>query len=344
MGRTMNKRTVWTRRILRLGGGLLIRGLTRTTITGHENLRVAGPALYTANHASTFDALLFLILLPPDVVFVGPGDFKLLWPANWIIKFAGLILMKRGAVDREGLKLMLDVLKSGGKLAMFPEGGTWEKPIDDVKSGASYLSQATGAQIVPIGLGGTYQVWAPIVRLRRPRITVNIGPALPPVTVSEDRKRRQDELQAAAVDLMHRIYTLLPADTQQRYDRLARQSFSGVLSISRGTASPPEISFDALAELISKPNLFSPLYRNAKLPVKPFIKHSQWVPAAEMARAAQALLTAFSAGDYAGYLEYRLGDDKAAQIRAALQAVVTTAEQSTGAQMRFTPKLTVRFG
>jgi hypothetical protein len=107
--------------------------------------------------------------------------------------------------------------------------------------------------------------------------------------------------------------------------------------VDPATVPPPAVSFDALAELISKPNLFSPLHRNAKLPVRPFLRPGQSVPAREMRAAAGALLAAFSEGDFAGYLEYRLGDAKAAQIRAALQAICGVAEQAeaVGARMAF---------
>jgi 1-acyl-sn-glycerol-3-phosphate acyltransferase len=338
----MGARTRFIRQILRFGGRIFIRLLTRTTIIGREHLAAQAPVIYAANHASTFDALFLITMLPFDTTFVGPGDFKLLWPANWAIKHVGLVPMKRGAVDREGLKQMLAVLKSGGRLALFPEGGTWEKPIDDVKSGISYLSHATKAQIVPMGFGGMYQVWARIFRLRRPRITITIGAPLPPVTLSGVRNRRQDDLQAAAVDLMHRIYDLLPPDDQARYDALARQQFTGALSFAPATIAPPDVSLDALAELVSKPNLFSPLHRNARLPVKPFVRHGRFCSAQTMKIAAGALLQAFSDGDFAGYLEYRLGSEKAGQVRAALAAIIALMDEAdaVGAQVAFTPTVT----
>jgi 1-acyl-sn-glycerol-3-phosphate acyltransferase len=331
----MDKQTLWTRRALRGLGWCVLRVLTRFTLTGRENLKVDGPVIYAANHASTFDALLLITLLPKDTVFVGPGDFKLLWPANWIVKHAGLIPMKRGGVDRDGLKHMLDILKSGGSLAMFPEGGTWEKPSDDVKSGVSYLSQASGAQIVPMGFGGTYQVWSAIFRLHRPRIDVRIAPALPPVTVSEDRKRRQDDLQAAAVDLMYRIYDLLPQATQARYDDLKRVQFKGALKLDHAAVQLPDVSFDALAELVSKPNLFSPLHRNAKLPIQPFVHPGRWYPSSEMRIAADALFQAFSTGDFEHYLDYRLGDRKTSEIRSALGAIRDIMESNPNTRVMF---------
>lgn len=333
------------RRMLRLAGVIILRLLTRTRITGRDYLDTPGPVIYAANHTSTFDALLLFVLLPADTVFVGPGDFELLWPANWIVRHAGLILMKRGAVDREGLKQMLAHLQSGGRLGIFPEGGTWEKPIDAVKSGVAYLSQAANAPIVPMALGNTYQVWGRIFRLRLPRLTVTIGPPLPPVLPASNRQQRQAELDAASQALMRTIYAMLPPETQAHYDRQARLEFHGELIFRPDSCSlPPDLSLDALAELVAKPNLFSPLRYNARLPVRPFVRQGRFVHPRAMKRAADALAGAFAAGDFAGYLEYRLGEGKAAEIRAAL-AVISAAmddAEAAGARVAFRVRVNER--
>jgi 1-acyl-sn-glycerol-3-phosphate acyltransferase len=329
----MTRRTQLIRRLLRWLGWAVLRLLTRTRISGQEHLAMPGPVIYAGNHASTFDAVLLLTLLPPDTLFVGPGDFRLLWPGEWVAEHAGLIRMKRGDVDRAGLKRLLAELKAGGRLGMFPEGGTWEKPIDDAKPGVAYLSHATGAPIVPMAYGGTYRVWWRIFTFRFPRITVTIGPPLPPVAVSGDRSARGDELQTAARDLMRHIYGLLPPDAQARYDRLARQRFTGRLVFAPNTLPPPEVSLDALAELVAKPNLFSPLVHNARLPVRPFHRTGRLVAPGEMKRAAVALLAAFE-GNFAGFLAYRLGDEKAAEVRAALAAIRDAMDEAEARRAR----------
>ncbi len=336
-----NRRARWVRRAALVTGWLLTHLLVRFELHGREHLQVEGPVLYTGNHAGTLDALLAMMLVPPETAYVTAGDFELLWPANWFIRWVGAIPVRRGSVDREALKRMLDALQDGGRLAIFPEGGSWEKPIHEVKSGATYLSHATGARIVPIGLGGTYRAWDKIVRLRFPRITVNIGAPLPPVAVSGDRRTRQDELQAAAVELMQTIYNLLPAEEQARYDQLARQRFSGCLVFKPEGIRPPEVSFDALAELVAKPNLFSPLRHNARLPVAP-LATGRMVSPRRMKRAVEALRAAFSAGDFSGFLEYRLGDSKAAEIRAALAAMIPVLDEAeaAGARVAFVTRVT----
>lgn len=334
----LDRRTRILRRIFRVGGWLIVRLLTRFRIEGREHLKTPGPVIFAANHTSTFDALLLLLLLPIDAIYVGPGDFRLLWPAPWFIHHLGLILMKRGSVDREGLKRMTDLLKAGGALGMFPEGGTWEKPIDDVKPGASYISYTTGARVVPMAFGGTYQVWRRMLMLRFPRVTVRIAPPEPAVTIT-DRKQRQDELQAHALGLMARIYTMLPPGTQAHYDLQGRLTFAGTLE---GVPAPDAANYDALAELVAKPNLFSPLVHNARLPVRPFVKHGRAFPAREMRRAACALQDAFAEGTFAGYLEYRLGDEKAASVRAALDAIIAALEAPEMQDARVTFRVVVR--
>ena len=330
--------------IARRVGRVALRALARVTIRGERALYTPGPVIYAANHVSTFDAMLFFLLLPPDTVFVGPGDFPLEQPGEWLVNRLGLIRMKRGSLDREGMKQMMAVLRRGGRLALFPEGGTWEKPIDDVKSGVAYLSHATGAAIVPIGFGGTYRAWDSLRALRRPAISVRIGAPLPPVRVSEDRHRRQDELQAASVALMKRIYDLLPLETQAHYDYFARVRYSGRLVFDPPRFPAPSVSFDALAELVSKPNLFRPLHRVAKLPVAPFLHPGRFYPPGTMRLAAESLLNAFAEGDFAGYLEYRLGEDKADRIRAALRAIISRidAPGPSGARVAFVVRVEER--
>lgn len=338
----MNRRA----RIVRAVGRFLMRVgerlLTQTTIIGKEHLAASGPVIYAANHASTYDAMLLITHLPPDAELVGPGDFRLLWPASFLVRWAGVIPVNRGKLDRTSLRTMSKVLNSGGQLGLFPEGGTWEKRLDDVKPGAAYLSLSTHAPIVPVALGGTYNVWSRIFRLERPRITFVICPPRPPVE-SPDSKQRDADLWAASMDLMREIYAHLPEADQARYDLAARQTFSGCFEINPPASGDlPGGTFAVLAELVSKPNLFSPLHRNAKLPLRPFLDRDHFHPASEVLKAAEALKGAFC-GDFQDYLPYRLGNEKAQQILTELDALITLARQvEWDARLRFVVQVAIQ--
>jgi 1-acyl-sn-glycerol-3-phosphate acyltransferase len=332
------------RRALRWFAWLVETLLTRTTITGLENIPRDGasPLIFAANHASTYDPVLLMLHIPLAVRPVGPGDFKLLWPASWVVENLGVIRIQRGAADRESLKIMTEVLKNGENLSLFPEGGTWEKRLDDVKPGVAYLSLTTGARIIPISIGGSYGVWRKIARLQRPKLTLHFSPPMP-VVQSHDRKQRGEDLRQASLDLMQIIYDHLPAEEQARYDLYARQQFRGQIEAVPATLTLAGLpDFSALAELVSKPNLFSPLHQNLKLPLGPLMNQHRFYSGLEMNEAATALLEAFQA-PLKDYLPYRMGAKKAAQALVELEALRHLSQQAMDQDvvLRFRPSVEV---
>jgi 1-acyl-sn-glycerol-3-phosphate acyltransferase len=320
--------------------------LTQTTITGLENIPAQRPLIFAPNHASTYDAMLLIAHLPEETELVGPGDFKLLFPANVLIAWGGIVRIKRAALDRDSLKIMSSALERGLNLALFPEGGTWEKPLDAVKPGVAYLSAQHNVPILPISFGGTYGVWDKIIRLKRPKITIHFGEPLPPVVIA-DRKLRGETLQRASSDLMTRIYERLPDADRARYDVAAAQVFHGRVYATNSAqeAQDDAPDFAVLAELASKPNLVSPLYRNAKLPLRPLLDHERDHAAADFVIAVERLQHAFS-GEYAGYLDYRLGEAKAKAVHdelAALRALALDAHHRA-LRLRFVPRVEYVYG
>ncbi len=318
---------------------LAIALLTRTSVTGLENVPRTGPLLILGNHTSTIDPLLLLAFLPSETEFVGPGDFKLLFPGELAIRWYGLVRVRRSTqMERASLRLMTDLLKSGKILGLFPDGGTWEKPITDAKAGAAYLSMTTNTPILPVGIGGAYRAWDRIARLQRPRITVSFGPIMPPVQGSGQRAKRGEELDAATQAIMRRIYDLLPPADRARYDDLARRRYDVSVEVWRGNAHAMVTlpGSEVLAELMLKPNLLSPLVHNAGLPLDPLRWHGVRFPPQAVRLAAASLQRALHA-EFADYMEYRLGAPKAQALYAALDALVALAEQPDVTRIVLTP-------
>ena len=321
--------------LLTVLGRLIEFFLTRTTYQGLNKIPKDGPLLIVSNHASTYDAMLMRMNMPRTAYFVGPGDFKLGMGGTWLLRNSGVIFTKRGSVDRQSLKQMEAVLNSGEMLAIFPEGGTWEKRIQDVKAGAAYLSATTNASLLPVAFGGTYRVWYDILRFKRPKITVRVGDVLPPVELSGDRKTRQDELQQASIDLMWKIYAMLPEADQKRYDEMELQRFNGAIEVEDGARYD---DYNELAELLLKPNLLAPLKMNSTEHNTPFIsKLGEFVPAHDMLDTVQAF-QALLAGDFKGYLEYRLGDEKSQAVYRQLETLNELA-QNTNARLRLVAEM-----
>lgn len=317
------------RRVLRRMIRALQRVFSRSEITGLEYVPSSGPLLIVFNHLSILDGPLVAANMPGEIELVGPGDFPMTPLEDLVVRAYGITRINRGRPDRDSLKALLAHLRAGRMLAMAPDGGTWEKPITAVKDGAAYLSQVTETPILPVGLGGLYDV--PVVDLarmvRRPPISIRFGEVMPPVPVSADRRQREVDLEAASQDIMRRIYALLPPADQARYDFWARAVYDLVIDFEdlhsgapRAYSGPELPSLAALGEFVGKPNLFRPMWVNAGLGVEPFREVRFFAPI-EVQLAARSLYRTLTRGDYDVYLHYRLGNEKAQQALAALQAI-----------------------
>ncbi|GAB4569155.1 MAG: hypothetical protein Kow0077_01210 [Anaerolineae bacterium] len=314
---------------LRRGIHFLQRVFSRSTVEGVEHIPPRGPALLCFNHLSILDGPLVVANVPYDIELVGPGDFPMTPLEEVVVRAYGITRINRGRADRTSLRALLAHLRAGRLLAMAPDGGTWEKPILQAKTGAAYLSQQTGAPIIPVGLGGLYEV--PVVDvgklLTRPRISIRFGEPMPPVPPSADRRQREADLEAVTQELMSRIYALLPPEDQARYDHWARAQYALAIDCAReGTGEPvpyagPDLpDMTALAEFIAKPNLFRPMWVNAGLLVDPFRFRRFYAPM-EVRLAARDLYRTLTHGAFDVYLHYRLGNEKAALALAGIRAI-----------------------
>jgi 1-acyl-sn-glycerol-3-phosphate acyltransferase len=318
---------------VRLISQAVIRSLTRTSFANLDRIPTQGALIVVANHASTIDPLLlFMSIQRDDVTFVGPGDFRLQFPANLAVNLPNIIRVKRSnQLEMASLKRMLEVLKQGHCLALFPEGGTWEKPLSEAKSGAAYLSMMTNAPIIPIGLGGTYQTWRDIARFQRPRLSVKVGDLLPAVPQPEKRAQREQLQLDATAQMMQSIYHLLPQSDQSRYDDLAHASYALHIAIRLPEVATPSVSDlpdgDVLGEILQKPNLMEPLIKIAKLPLTSLLT-DRYHKSAEIVQSAQSLLDTLH-GEFAGYMEYRLGETKSQRLYASLESLIKSLKHQT---------------
>ncbi|HRE48891.1 MAG TPA: lysophospholipid acyltransferase family protein [Aggregatilineales bacterium] len=297
--------------------------LLRMNVAGEKNIPTRGPLIVAANHLSGFDGAIVGNYLPPDTEYAAPGDFRLLFPGNLIVAWSRTIRVKRAAsLELDAVRRMTDILKGGGILVIFPEGGTWEKPITDAKTGTVYLSMITQTPILPVGIGGVYRIWGDVYRLRRPEVSLTFGEVIPPIP-TPFRAERDAVLEEATHDLMRRIYRLLPGPDQQWYDTQERRRYDVWTEVWRG--SEPKMTNlpgrAALGEFMSKPNLLNPFIKNAGLPLDPLRYPGTRFPPATVKLAIRSLKSTQSPS-LRDYLEYRLGVEKTRDISDALEGLM----------------------
>jgi 1-acyl-sn-glycerol-3-phosphate acyltransferase len=320
--------------------------MTRTNVYGLENIPAKGPLLILPNHVSNLDGILVLAYYPRQIEMVGPGDFKMITIKDWILRAYGVTPINRGHADTGSLKAITGHLRGGNDLMMFPSGGMWEKRRFEAKEGAAYLSQLTGTPILPVGVSGTYLKSMAAFLGMQPKLTLRFGKVMPPVPRSQDRRARETDLAAASREIMDRIYDLLEPDEKAQYERWAREIYSMRVEFERIEDGEP-LAYDGLAlpdmamlaEFVAKPNLFRPMWENARLMLEPF-REARYFPPIELRMAALDLHRVLNA-EYDRYIPYRMGDEAATKVNEALVALHTTVcdwAMRHNARVRLTPE------
>jgi 1-acyl-sn-glycerol-3-phosphate acyltransferase len=192
--------------------------LTRIEIRGEENLPEKGPLLVVGNHFSFIDPVAFVRMAPWPIEFVGGAEtpHAPLWTR--IIPFLwGYHKLYRGTGSRDALRSGEQILKNGGYLGMFPEGGNWATVLRPARPGAAFLVTRSGAIILPVGLYGFTEVFPALGHLRRAKVTIRIGKPIGPFTASGTGRERRQQLDEIGHMIMGSIAELLPPELRGAY-------------------------------------------------------------------------------------------------------------------------------
>lgn len=154
-GRTQHRiARIWARTCVRISG-------SRLTIQGVANLHKHPVAVYAANHTSYMDT--------PVVFSSLPFQFRILAKKElWSLPFIGWYLNRSGQIPIDtanpratlsSLGAGVKALRSGMPLFVFPEGS--RTPNGDLQvflSGAAFLAIRAQVSLVPVALGGVYDL------------------------------------------------------------------------------------------------------------------------------------------------------------------------------------------
>ena len=195
----------------------LFKFFFRVRVTGLGNA-LRQPSIICFNHLGWTEGLLVLLFFPVEPRIYGLGERQVAylskwrtWLFNWLQVF---IPLDRGK-PRQALRIMEDVLKRGGSLALAPEGrlGSNEGTIAELQHGAAYVSLASGAPLVPVGVTGSLELW-----LGR-TLTMRVGkPIYPNALQGADRTR----VRALTARLDTELRALLPGDFERPRVKLLR--------------------------------------------------------------------------------------------------------------------------
>ena len=161
--------------------------LYKVRVYGWQNVPQTGPVLLLCNHQSFLD--------PPAV---GMGARRLLCYVGRDSLFDNLLFgkllhavdalpIKRGTADLSAMKLIIEKLKMGKAVVMFPEATrTSDGRIADIKAGFGLVAKRSKATVVPVVIDGAFEVWPRTRKLPGlGRITLVYGKPMSPQHIEE---------------------------------------------------------------------------------------------------------------------------------------------------------------
>lgn len=167
---------------------LLFTTCCRLRVRGRERVPAGSPFILAANHASYVDGFLIAAALPFREVtrlhIVGFQTFFQHPLLGWFARNVRVISIDMDAYLARALRTAAHVLRQGKALCVFPEGArSIDGTIKPFKKGTGILALAAKVPLVPVHLGGTFDVWPRGHRWPRPApVRVTFGE---PVSVDE---------------------------------------------------------------------------------------------------------------------------------------------------------------
>ncbi len=345
-----NTKVVFPRRTtirttLRWLSRVLMRCFIQLEIKGAEHWPQSGRLLIVSNHSSYLEAALLATYSPQIIEALGADDVPLDPRFAWLMHLYAFIPINRGTFDRRGLAIARNCLEQEGWLALFPEGGIWDKRLRDAHIGVAWLSAKANAPILPIGFGGLDGALAKAVKLQRPKIVMTIGACIPPITLKNYKK---EALQIQANQVMSVIQSLLPPDELLAQTSIYEETFSCCVSIqdSHGNTLQPNVLNNdthqyALGHLIFVPVVLNTIRRNFKQPIDALQRYNVPIAIDEFFTACEVVLEFLETVSPA-YLSFRFGPILGRQMHAALQGLSEALKTANGDTVVVSPLRTYR--
>jgi 1-acyl-sn-glycerol-3-phosphate acyltransferase len=198
-----------------------MRLLTRVEVRGREHVPASGNFIIASNHLGLVDAFLPFFLLNNENLFLLVGEkWEKVAILRWLGHLLNFIFVDRFNPDVKAIREVITRMKQGEVLVITPEG-TRSKVgyLIEGKQGVSYLAAKLGYPILPGGITGSFDplFFGQLKRLKRPHITVTVGPVFNLAPLPSEGQGRDEALKADTDEIMCRIAALLPEEFRGFY-------------------------------------------------------------------------------------------------------------------------------
>jgi 1-acyl-sn-glycerol-3-phosphate acyltransferase len=293
-------------------GKFISKLLTRVEINGMGNYPKKGGLIVVGNHTGVMETVLMTAYAPRPLEFMGSVDIPHVKFMNYFMDAYKFIPVYRGNVSRESMEAGVSVLKQGGVVGIFPEGGIWEPAIRNAHSGVAFLSYHAQAPVLPIGFSTTAGSLEDILKFKRPRLIMNIGKPIPPVQMQPGTPRKIQYKQAAQ-KIMDTVWSLMPQEDSTPHEQVRDESFEFEVKIyDEGENSvdiPQELKLkngSSLSKILYRTTLINNFKLNLNLNIEPLKNLNRYPSPSEFLDSTGQILS-YITSDNPYYFTYRYG-------------------------------------
>ena len=189
----------------------------RWQVAGAENVPAQGGVILAANHASYLDPPLVGSGLKRDINYLARESLFRFPLVGAVLRSWNAVPVDRDGGGARGLKNILDRLRAGGGIILFPEGTrTKDGQLQPARSGVGLTVIKSTAPVVPVRVFGTFEAFGRHHKIPRPRrVGVRYGKpldfsALRAEAQTCDKARLKEIYQLVADEIMVAIGGIEP--------------------------------------------------------------------------------------------------------------------------------------
>lgn len=156
---------------------LILKLFFHIEVKGRENIPTKGGFIVASNHVSFMDPIAVGVASPRALNYMARHDLFCNPLFGWLIAHCNSFPVKRNSADFSALREAMRRVKSGGGLAIFPEGSRKADGESlEPQAGIGFLASKLNVPVVPAFVKGT-EIALPrgTKKLKAAKISVNFG-------------------------------------------------------------------------------------------------------------------------------------------------------------------------
>ena len=215
--------------------GFLFRVFCRIEDRDLRRLPLSGPAILISNHTSNLEGPLFYVRLRPrTTIAMAKIELWKFFVTRMIMEAWKAVPVRRGRLDRNALARCRRVLTKKDFLCIAPEGRrSKDGTLLRGQPGAAWFAADKGIPVYPMVQWGCRDILHELAHLRRPRLTIKVGPPFL-VRTPEGVKAHGDELQAMADEMMYEMAAQMPVEYRGYYADATKKTTRYLVFLEEG--------------------------------------------------------------------------------------------------------------